>query len=553
MHERHTNQFTKYTANLKFLQKGGDIEKIWRSEQFENTLLHRALFFNAKISGQKKDEVLLIIESIKKAAETGLCNDCQEKLSPQNKELTVERRIKEFLNEQDKNGYTALLSSVTRAYKFQDKYNEYKEIVSLLLEAGANPNIAAENFLYPLHVAASNLDVRMTDILCKKEVKIGVTDKDGYTPLHTAIINCKEKYDKTIECLLKEGSNPNIATKKCISPLQTAVAFLNVKAVRILLEGGADPNHTDKGDRSALHFAINTMLEHPNNYKEIREIIELILNNKILKIEINKKNYDGFTPLQSVIAGNTQVSERIEIVKKFLNQQETDVNLQDQNGNTPIISAIRSHDEVNGKKIVELLLKHEACPNMQNYDGYGTLHACIIKEGDKTEIIELLLKFGAKVDQTTGNKSNTNTALAMAVKHGHIKQTQCLLKHAANPLKIIYASIDGKHKYSVLDSANHLFRLFTKLADQFSIYEKQNIIGKDIQSLVVDTNGHPIHLLSARLSQMFEDQKSYDIYSVIQKVNNRLGIQRQIKDLIKRSIQQQKPGNVLNIPPQELE
>ncbi|WP_339046162.1 hypothetical protein [Candidatus Mesenet endosymbiont of Agriotes lineatus] len=53
MHNRYTNQFTKYTADLKFLQKGGDIEKIWWSEQFKNTLLHRALFFNANYVKKK--------------------------------------------------------------------------------------------------------------------------------------------------------------------------------------------------------------------------------------------------------------------------------------------------------------------------------------------------------------------------------------------------------------------------------------------------------------------------------------------------------------------
>ncbi|CAB0042309.1 unnamed protein product [Trichogramma brassicae] len=177
-------------------------------------------------------------------------------------------------------------------------YDEEIEKFKFLLKRRADPNIANEEGLTPLHIICSRkIDDDLAKIFLKlndgihQTVQIDVQDKLGSTPLHWAL-NCGNK--KVTEILLKKGADLNLAerdgwtplhffctsssynnlmkilfeisdekhqlvhldakNKKGDTPLYLALSSDNKKAVELLLRRGANPNLADADGSTSLHL-----------------------------------------------------------------------------------------------------------------------------------------------------------------------------------------------------------------------------------------------------------------------------------------------------------
>jgi ankyrin repeat protein len=97
---------------------------------------------------------------------------------------------------------------------------ERADLVSVLLEAGANPDAPTS---------------------------------DGETPLHVATF--AGSHD-CVDALLVHGADPNASTSGGKTPLMNAAQSGSVGSLRALLGAGAMPTSVDEVDRSALHWAI---------------------------------------------------------------------------------------------------------------------------------------------------------------------------------------------------------------------------------------------------------------------------------------------------------
>jgi ankyrin repeat protein len=102
----------------------------------------------------------------------------------------------------------------------------HKDVAKLLLNAGANGTKPHEG-TYPIHMAASNYDTAMIQLLLPY-VDHNSFDDIGQTALHLSI-------------------------KKRTSDAEDGV--YNEDGVRMLLEAGADPNCSDNFMRSPIHIA----------------------------------------------------------------------------------------------------------------------------------------------------------------------------------------------------------------------------------------------------------------------------------------------------------
>ena len=95
------------------------------------------------------------------------------------------------------NGTTALHQAV-----FQDHH----DIVNLLIERGADPNIGDENVWTPLHWAVERRRMDMVKLLLNRGADPNKMSKH-WTPLHRAVQNgCKY----TVQLLLNKGALPNL-------------------------------------------------------------------------------------------------------------------------------------------------------------------------------------------------------------------------------------------------------------------------------------------------------------------------------------------------------
>jgi ankyrin repeat protein len=137
------------------------------------------------------------------------------------------------------------------------------EIVSKLLEFGADPNSSTE---------------------------------DGETPLHIAAY---EGSDACVQLLLDSGADVSATTEDGKTPLMSA-AQTGLSIVRSLLAAGADPLSRDSGGRTALHWAI--IGTHDDG-----SLIRLLLSGGA---DPQAMNLNGDTPVDYARAMNKPVIER---------------------------------------------------------------------------------------------------------------------------------------------------------------------------------------------------------------------------------------------------
>jgi ankyrin repeat protein len=118
------------------------------------------------------------------------------------------------LNTTSKNGFTAL------HYIASSNTSNDKVSPNMLIEKGASPNIKDNFGNVPLHLAATNGNNNLVQVLAKFKANLDIQNKDGRTPLHMAAISNKTAtYDKLIEL----GCNPEITDKYGKKPMQYVV------------------------------------------------------------------------------------------------------------------------------------------------------------------------------------------------------------------------------------------------------------------------------------------------------------------------------------------
>ncbi len=126
-----------------------------------------------------------------------------------------------------------------------DNMWHYKEMIPLLLEAGADPNSKA----------GAGRTAQKNSTVLSKMTSLTLNNKS------------EEEY-QIVEMFLSRGADPNIAHKTAGSiPLMAAAYKGDVRLVKLFLEYGVDPNLKEKQGRTALDMAIK---------KQQQQVIDLL-------------------------------------------------------------------------------------------------------------------------------------------------------------------------------------------------------------------------------------------------------------------------------------
>ncbi|CCM10365.1 exported protein of unknown function [Cardinium endosymbiont cEper1 of Encarsia pergandiella] len=219
------------------------------------------------------------------------------------------------------NGHTPLLLAIERGHK---------KIVSLLLAAGADPNILNHKGCHPLQLAIQQ--------------------------------NRKD----LVQLLLQAGAMCNVTP----SPLLLAIKGRSLPIIRLLLEQKQIVETQDKNGYTGFHWAVK---------QNSVAIFQLLLRSG--RFNINAKAANGATPLHLIVA-----NKKSKLLKTLRHLPLLEVNIQDRIGNTPLHYAVVTNqlEAVNG------LLRYPALDvNIPNHLGKTSLHYAV--QYRHTAIVKKLL------------------------------------------------------------------------------------------------------------------------------------------------------------------
>lgn len=199
--------------------------------------------------------------------------------------------------------------SMLRCYGTDSSYEKANE---WLMSKGADINSKDNYGDTALHEVIKVADMKTFDWLMSQNIDVNVMNDQGSTPLIAA---CAVNKLEIIEELLEKGADPNKVSKWGNSPLFTATGRGQFEMVKILLEHGADPGFIDKDGKNVIHEArpIEFSMGVEKDFKsQIYAIINLLLDEHVDKIDLNKKTKFGTSILSNAVDNETLMYKMIE-------------------------------------------------------------------------------------------------------------------------------------------------------------------------------------------------------------------------------------------------
>jgi ankyrin repeat protein len=279
----------------------------------------------------------------------------------------------------------------------------HKDIVELLLKAGADSNKKCNNDFGPLHEACA-LGNRgdILKLLIEAGADVHSKDKNGLTPLFLAAGRCGPYALYAVELLIKAGAHRHKASAQ--AALHHAALRGTAQVVKRLIRAGIDPNKKWQ-NTSILHRALE------NDSPSV--MAELIINGAY-------DDLDGIFPScteTAVLSKNSILTKKncfiVQSMEKEapINALERRINYRGTTSNhyNELYKAIIARDINRIKKLLQRK-DYLSCLNQQDKELGGTLlmYATAL---ELEEIVELLLGYGASPLRVTHDGRTVFTIL----------------------------------------------------------------------------------------------------------------------------------------------
>jgi ankyrin repeat protein len=270
-------------------------------------------------------------------------------------------------NQRSSAGVSPLYFSIT------DQYTGWTDY---LLEKGANASLKNTDGDTPLNQAVRIADIDTVRKLITYRADVNAQDAHGNSPLHIGMPSeaSPELHRDILALLLNNGANPNLRDEHGDSPVHILVSLNCTPAVlNMLLERNADVSiHNIKGE-TPLFLAVD---------QSRTELIPLLLSRGS---DIFAANNSGVTPFERALQlGGTVLDELI---------TEDTVKQSDNNGNTPILAAVRLN--ASADVVREILDVKDINVNARNQEGDTALHIAVRQNNAASG--DLLISRGANV------------------------------------------------------------------------------------------------------------------------------------------------------------
>jgi len=295
---------------------------------------------------------------------------------------------------------------------YQATANRDKQLVRLLLNAGANPNAssASSQSKSPLQKSLWFFpDRELVQMLLDAGGDVNVAPSD-WAP-DTLLTSAAGSGDADlVRILLKLKAEVNMMTKSSITALQKAASANKVEIVRILLDAGA-----------------NIDAPFGNQYKTARVAAAEDRRYRHLVSPIQFAAYNNNTEMVQMLLDSDADADGYTIAKEdnYPDESDEENDLWDKDClQTPLQLAVSHHNSI----LARLLLLSGADPNSQQY---GDTPLQIAAREDNVKLVRLLLRNGAHVD-VAARKHGGRTALRSAAYAGNSDLVRLLLDEGAD-------------------------------------------------------------------------------------------------------------------------
>ncbi|XP_070566110.1 ankyrin repeat and SAM domain-containing protein 1A-like isoform X2 [Ptychodera flava] len=178
-------------------------------------------------------------QDLLEAARKGNIAVVEKILAPKKRPGLLESLRRPNVNCQDSSGYTPLHHAVLHGHK---------DIVDFFVRHDANPGIADNKGLYPLHLASWTGNAEIVQILLStQKIKVNEQNSDGDTALHFA---AQYGHTEVVKLLLKKHGRAANRNKNLQSPLDLGAMYGKLETVQLLLQQypalleNSPPTHT---------------------------------------------------------------------------------------------------------------------------------------------------------------------------------------------------------------------------------------------------------------------------------------------------------------------
>lgn len=340
---------------------------------------------------------------------------------------------------------------------WSDQYRWYAKIlakscyVSSDLPYSCDVNLQDSVGRCAIHYAAEYGHVNAVKVLINAGCKADMGDVDSLTPLHLA---ANGGHLSVVETLLSSGCHVNAKTTDKLSPLHYAAARGYTEVVTALLNAGANVDSLDEGDRTPLILAVS---------RNIYDVAKVLVNRGA---RVNIEDVKGYTamceavwhksvPLVKLLldAGAKVVPTHFLVHYAVLHRQPEMVsalleagalvNIRDACGDTPLITAATSSQA----DMVDLLLSYGAVVDQVGGSSEKTPLYCAVALSDKPclKIIRALVEAGADIERLTWGQ----TPLIASLLSGKMKAAVALVALGAKVTQPVMALVKSMSSISV--------------------------------------------------------------------------------------------------------
>jgi len=352
-----------------------------------------------------------------------------------------------FVSLASTNGVTPLMVAISKGYR---------DIIEVLLDAGANVQTVNDRGISPLFLAANENQTEMVRLLISYSSSpaefVNLTSANGDT---TLLLAAREGFPDIVKVLLGAGSDPCIVDKEGRTALFCAAAqyqatednrmevvrllvghpsaaeFVNLAGgsgftplalvtksgspgiVNVLLDAGADPRAVFKEGMTALHQAVAS-----NNKKVVRALVSHPLAAEFVDLA----TADGDTPLHFAVFRG-----RPRMVKALLDAGANVLAV-----NTSGASALAIAVRCDNKEIVEMLADHHKSLDLFNLTTKGFTPLMIAASLGRRKMVKVLVQ---KHPDWLAVVSNGLTAFLIACSQGHARTAGLLLDKDTSQLE----------------------------------------------------------------------------------------------------------------------